>query len=102
MRKTLIALAATTGLLSLGSVGASAVTLGATVPTAQPSHAAIQQADWGCGPNCETGVTAIGSNATASGATSTTPITATTTAIAPITPDLSQGMAPLRRSPITE
>ena len=53
MRKTLIALAATTGLLSLGSVGASAVTLGATVPTAQPSHAAIQQADWGCGPNCE-------------------------------------------------
>lgn len=53
MRKTLIALAATTGLLTLGSVGASAVTPGAMDTTAQSSHAAIQQADWGCGPNCE-------------------------------------------------
>jgi hypothetical protein len=53
MRKTLIALAATTGLLSLGSVGASAVTLGAMDTAAQPSHAAIQQADWGCGPHCD-------------------------------------------------
>jgi hypothetical protein len=53
MRKTLLALAATTGLLSLGSAGASALTLGAQNTAAQPGHAAIQQADWGCGPNCE-------------------------------------------------
>jgi hypothetical protein len=53
MRKTLIALAATTGLLSLGSIGASAVTPGAMDTAAQPANAAIQQADWGCGPHCE-------------------------------------------------
>jgi hypothetical protein len=42
------------GLLSLGSVGASAaVTAGALTPTAQPGHAAIQQADWYCGPRCQ-------------------------------------------------
>jgi hypothetical protein len=53
MRKTLIALAATTGLLSLGTVGASAVTLVAPQPAAAPSTSAIQQADWGCGPRCQ-------------------------------------------------
>ncbi|HEX3401905.1 MAG TPA: hypothetical protein VHT74_16420 [Acetobacteraceae bacterium] len=51
MRKTLIALTATTGLLALGSIGASAAPL-------QPVHAppqasSIQQADWYCGPRCD-------------------------------------------------
>lgn len=55
MRKTLLALAATAGLLSLGSVGASAVTPGALAPIAQLGDAAIQiqQADWYCGPRCQ-------------------------------------------------
>jgi hypothetical protein len=53
MRKTLFALTATVGLLSLGSVGASAVAPGALAPAAQPATAAIQQADWYCGPRCE-------------------------------------------------
>lgn len=48
MRKTLIALAATAGLVGLGTVGASAAPL--NVPT---QAANIQQADWGCGPRCE-------------------------------------------------
>ena len=51
MRKTLIALTATTGLLALGSIGASAAPL-------QPVHAppqasSIQQADWYRGPRCD-------------------------------------------------
>ncbi len=52
MRKTLIALAATTGLIGLGTVGASAAP--ANSPVQVPAQAAnIQQADWGCGPRCE-------------------------------------------------
>jgi hypothetical protein len=55
MRKTLIALAATTGLLALGSVSASAAPL---APLHNPALAAtdgsaIQKADWYCGPRCE-------------------------------------------------
>ena len=54
MRKTLIALAATTGLLSLGSVGASAVTPGALAPTAQPAARGDPAGGLGyCGPRCE-------------------------------------------------
>jgi len=55
MRKTLIALAATTGLLTLGSIGASAAPL---APLHDPAQAVavggstIQQAAWGCGPHC--------------------------------------------------
>jgi hypothetical protein len=51
MRKTLIALAATTGLLALGSIGASAAPLAPVHAPAQAS--AIQNADWYCGPRCE-------------------------------------------------
>jgi hypothetical protein len=48
MRKTLIALAATTGLVGLGTVGASAA------PVRRPAQVSnIQQADWYCGPRCE-------------------------------------------------
>ncbi len=56
MRKTLIALAATTGLLTLGTLGASAAPL---APLHDPAQAvagegsAIQKADWYCGPRCE-------------------------------------------------
>ncbi len=47
MRKTLIALAATAGLVGLGTVGASAA------PVRVPAQASnIQQADWYCGPRC--------------------------------------------------
>lgn len=51
MRKTLIALAATTGLMGLGSFAASAAPVMPAHPTTQTS--AIQQADWYCGPRCE-------------------------------------------------
>ena len=48
MRKILIALAATTGLIGLGSVGASAA------PVRVPTQATnVHQAEWGCGPRCE-------------------------------------------------
>jgi hypothetical protein len=51
MRKTLIALAATTGMLALGSIGASAAPL---APVHAPTGVSgIQQADWNCGPRCE-------------------------------------------------
>ena len=50
MRKTLIALAATTGLIGLGSIGASAAPLTPLNAPVQASN--IQQADW-CGPRCE-------------------------------------------------
>jgi len=51
VRKTLIALAATTGLIGLG-------TLGATAAPIEPIHSAphvsaVQQADWYCGPRCQ-------------------------------------------------
>jgi hypothetical protein len=52
VRKTLIALAATTGLIGLGSVGASAAT-GIPAPSAVPA-ASVQKADWdSCGPRCQ-------------------------------------------------
>jgi hypothetical protein len=51
VRKTLIALTAATGLIGLGTVGASAAP---TTPVHMPSQAsAIQQADWYCGPRCQ-------------------------------------------------
>ena len=51
MRKTLIALTAATGLIGLGTIGASAAP---TAPVRVPAQAsAIQQADWYCGPRCE-------------------------------------------------
>ena len=51
MRKTLIALTAATGLIGLGTIGASAAPL---VPVHAPAQAsAIHQADWYCGPRCE-------------------------------------------------
>jgi hypothetical protein len=58
VRKTLIALAATTGILGFGTVGASALTLG---PVNGPEQAGtgtvegsvIQKADWYCGPRCQ-------------------------------------------------
>jgi hypothetical protein len=49
VRKTLIALAATTGLIGLSSVGASA----ASAIPAESHLTAVQKADWGyCGPRC--------------------------------------------------
>jgi hypothetical protein len=51
MRKTLLALAATTGLIGLGSVGASAAPVAPAHAPAQAS--AVQQADWYCGPRCD-------------------------------------------------
>jgi hypothetical protein len=56
MRKTLIALAVTTGLLGLGSAGASALTIGPANGSNQltaEADSAIQKADWYCGPRCE-------------------------------------------------
>jgi hypothetical protein len=52
VRKTLIALAATTGLIGLSSIGASAATM---VPApAIDQSSAVQKADWGyCGPRCQ-------------------------------------------------
>jgi hypothetical protein len=51
VRKTLIALTATTGLIALGTIGASAAP---ATPMHRPAQAsAIQQADWYCGPRCE-------------------------------------------------
>ncbi len=51
MRKTLIALAATSGLIGLGNVGASA---SPAMPRHVPAQAAtIQPAAWYCGPRCE-------------------------------------------------
>ncbi len=52
MRNTLIALAAATGLMGLGSVTTSAA------PVIVPAHStiqtsAVQQADWYCGPRCQ-------------------------------------------------
>jgi hypothetical protein len=56
VRKTLIALAATTGLLGFGTIGASALTLGPANNSDQvraPEGSVIQKADWYCGPRCE-------------------------------------------------
>jgi hypothetical protein len=51
MRKTLIALAATTGLIGLGTLGASAAPL---APLHTPQQvSAVQKADWYCGPRCQ-------------------------------------------------
>jgi hypothetical protein len=51
VRKTLIALTAATGLIGLGTIGASAASV---APAHMPAQAAaIQQADWYCGPRCE-------------------------------------------------
>jgi hypothetical protein len=51
MRKTMIALAATTGLIGLGTLGASAAPVApGHLP---PQVSAVQQADWYCGPRCE-------------------------------------------------
>lgn len=50
MRRTLIALAAATGLISLGTIGASAAP---TVPVQAPAASNIHQADWDCGPRCQ-------------------------------------------------
>ena len=50
MRKTLIALTATAGLIGLGTIGASAAPL---APVHAPDQAsAVHQADWYCGPRC--------------------------------------------------
>jgi hypothetical protein len=51
VRKTLIAVTAATGLIGLGTIGASAAPVAPVRAPAQP--AAIQQADWYCGPRCE-------------------------------------------------
>lgn len=51
MRKTLIALAATTGIFGLSSFAASAAPVVAMQPAPQAGLA--QKADWYCGPRCE-------------------------------------------------
>ena len=51
MRKTLLTLAATAGLIGLGAVGVSAAPVAPLPAKAQASN--IQQADWYCGPRCE-------------------------------------------------
>jgi hypothetical protein len=56
MRKIGLALAAATGLLGFGSIGASAVTLGPMNDSGQvraSDGSMIQKADWYCGPRCE-------------------------------------------------
>jgi hypothetical protein len=50
VRKTLIALTATAGLIGLGTIGASAAPLAPVHAPVQAS--AVVQADW-CGPRCE-------------------------------------------------
>lgn len=51
MRKTLIALAATTGLIGLGAMNASAASV---TPLQGPTQVSgVQQADWYCGPRCQ-------------------------------------------------
>jgi hypothetical protein len=51
VRNTLIALTAATGLIALGTTGVSAAPV---APVHAPVQAAaIQQADWACGPRCE-------------------------------------------------
>ena len=51
MRKTLLALTATAGLIGFGSLAASAAPLASVHEPAQAS--AVHQADWYCGPRCE-------------------------------------------------
>ena len=52
MRTTLIALAATTGLIGLSSIDASAATVTPAPAVGQVS--AVQTVDWGyCGPRCQ-------------------------------------------------
>jgi len=51
VRKTLITLAATTGLIGLGSIGVSAAPVVAVQPA--PQTASVQKADWYCGPRCQ-------------------------------------------------
>jgi hypothetical protein len=56
VRKTLMALAAAIGLLGVGTVSASAITLtppNGPHPAQTEAAPAIQQADWYCGPRCE-------------------------------------------------
>ena len=104
MRKTLIALTATAGLIGLGTIGASAAPLAPVHAPAQAS--AVHQADWYCGPRCEDRRHRrweerrewrphhnpyYGYNG---GYYGNTAITATA--------DLSEGMAPLRRPPFAE
>ena len=52
MRKTMIALAATTGLIGLGTFGRIGGT-GCAWDTYRRRVSAVQQADWYCGPRCE-------------------------------------------------
>jgi len=51
VRKTLIALAAATGFVGLGSFAASAAPVVAVQPA--PQAGLTQKADWYCGPRCE-------------------------------------------------
>ena len=54
MRKTLIALAATAGVLGFGTIGASALTPGPVNGAAEATTTgSIQKADWYCGPHCQ-------------------------------------------------
>lgn len=51
MRKTLLALTATAGLIGFGGLAASAAPVASMREPAQAS--AIHQADWYCGPRCQ-------------------------------------------------
>ena len=51
MRKTLIALAASSGLIGLGTLAASAAPVEPVHSRAQMSD--VHQADWYCGPRCQ-------------------------------------------------
>lgn len=56
MRKTVITLATTAGILGFGTVGASALPAGPMQGSHQvrPTEGAlIQKADWYCGPRCQ-------------------------------------------------
>jgi hypothetical protein len=55
MRKTLIALTASTGFLAMGAIAASAAPVPplSSVSRATAPEASIQQADWYCGPRCQ-------------------------------------------------
>ncbi len=50
MRKTLLALTATAGLIGFSSLAASAAPL---TRVDAPQASAIHQADWNCGPRCQ-------------------------------------------------
>lgn len=53
MRKILLGIAATFGVIAFGNVGASATSLSGIGTGIHADQSAIQQADWYCGSRCQ-------------------------------------------------